>query len=72
MATTGVDISASLPTSTFSCMAQNGMQFAIPRAWRSYGAIDPYAASNVNNAHSGGIKYVDVYLFPCRGQSASS
>jgi len=46
------------------------MNFAIPRAYCSYGAIDGNGATNVNNARGAGIPYVDVYMFPCRGRSA--
>ena len=47
------------------------MNFAIPRAYKSYGAFDSNAINNVNNARAAGIPYVDVYMFPCRGKSAS-
>jgi len=66
-ATKGVDISAAVSTSNFSCMKSSGMGFAIPRAWCSYGGNDANVKNNVNNARSAGIAYVDVYMFPCRG-----
>lgn len=47
------------------------MSFAIPRAWCSYGAMDWNGVDNVNNARAGGIPYVDVYMFPCRGKDAA-
>ena len=47
------------------------MHFAIARAWRSSGTMDPNAAQNINNARAAGIPNVDVYLFPCRGKSAA-
>lgn len=40
LATTGVDLSTLATTSTYSCMKSNGMSFAIPRAWCSYGGSD--------------------------------
>jgi hypothetical protein len=71
-ATTGVDISAAVSTSSFSCMKSNGMNFAIPRAYCSYGGADANGKNNVNNARSAGIPYVDVYMFPCRSKSATT
>lgn len=44
----------------------------IPRAFRSSGTMDPNIIANLNNAHSAGFKYVDVYLFPCPTCSASA
>ena len=70
-ATYGVDISQATSTSSFSCMKNNGINFAIPRAYCSYGAVDSNGYSNINNARSAGIPYVDVYMFPCRGKSAT-
>jgi hypothetical protein len=52
-------------------MAQNGMSFAVPRAWCSYGGADSNANANINNARAAGLPYVDVYMFPCRGKSAT-
>ena len=58
--------------SNWQCIKQAGYSFAIPRAWKSYGAFDSNALANVRNARAAGIPYVDVYMFPCRGQSASA
>ena len=65
-------MSQAVSQSGWSCLKSNGYEFAIPRAWRSYGAIDPNAVSNINHARAAGIQYVDVYMFPCRGKSAAS
>jgi len=70
MATYGVDISQAF--NDFSCLKSQGFDFVIPRAWCSYGGFDKHALSNIANAHNAGIEYVDVYMFPCRGKSASS
>jgi hypothetical protein len=61
----GVDISQLIPTSNYNCMHNSGYTFAIPRAYRSSGSPDPNACSTIKNAHAGGLKYVDVYIFPC-------
>jgi hypothetical protein len=68
-ATLGVDVSAKV--SNWGCLKQAGYDFAIPRAWCSYGGIDANINSNIANAHAAGFKYVDVYMFPCRGKSAA-
>ena len=68
-ATRGVDISQ--PYNNFQCFKNNGIDFVITRAWKSYGDFDSSALSNIQNARNAGINYVDIYLFPCRGQSAT-
>jgi len=55
----------------WKCLKADGIEFAIVRAWLSYGAPDTEAKHTVANAHEAGIEYVDVYLFPCRGKSAA-
>jgi hypothetical protein len=67
----GVDFSTALPESTFACFKTNGMSFAIPRAWHSYGGFDSNAINNVKNARAAGIQNVDIYMFPCRSKSAA-
>jgi len=66
-----VDLSTVASVSSFQCLRNNGMSFAIPRAYYSYGAVDGNGATNVNNARAAGIPYVDVYMFPCRGRPAA-
>ena len=72
MATKGVDFSTPLSVSTFQCLKSYDYTFAIPRAWKSYGAFDSESIQNIANARAAGIPYVDVYMFPCRGQSATN
>lgn len=67
----GVDVSQLFSTSTYQCMKSNGYSFAIIRAYRSYGALDPDAKQGLTNAKNAGL-ITDVYLFPCRGKSATS
>ena len=67
----GVDISQLFSTSTYQCMKNNGMSFAIPRGFYSFGAVDDNVVSNLNNARAAGL-ITDIYMFPCRGKSASS
>lgn len=56
--------------SDFNCLKSSGYTFAIPRGWRSYGALDPNVKQNLKNAKTAGMANVDVYLFPCRSKSA--
>jgi len=64
-ATTGVDFSTGISASSFSCLVSSGYVFGVTRAFQSNGVPDPNACNNIRNAHSGGMQYVDVYLFPC-------
>jgi len=46
-ATWGVDYSTPQSLETHQCWKSNGVDFAIPRAYKSYGAFDYNAISNV-------------------------
>lgn len=70
LATNGVDLADCF--NDFTCLKQSGESFVIARAWRSYGVFETCGPSNIQNARNAGIEYVDVYMFPCRGLSASS
>ena len=62
----GFDASAGPFTSeNMACMKKSGLVYAIFRAYRSYGVVDPAAVANIKAAHDGGINDVDVYIFPC-------
>ncbi|CAM5999503.1 unnamed protein product [Sphagnum balticum] len=67
----GVDVSQLFPTSTYQCIKNSGYSFVIIRGWCSFGGIDTNAVSNLNNAKAAGL-ITDIYLFPCRGKSAST
>jgi hypothetical protein len=60
----GVDVSTLTSQSSFACMVNAGYNFAIIRAYRSSGTVDPNAVQSIKNAWAGGMKYVDVYMFP--------
>jgi len=70
-ATYGVDLSTLASSSSYTCLRNNGMSFAIPRAYCSFGGCDGNINANLANAHAAGMPYVDVYMFPCRGKSAT-
>lgn len=67
----GVDFSTLQPLSYFLCLKEAGYNFAVPRAFHSFGSIDLNAVPNLNNARSAGLK-TDIYMFPCRGKSATA
>lgn len=67
----GIDLAGSYSTSTFQCLKNAGNSFAIVRAFHSYGSIDTTATASLNNARSSGLT-TDIYMFPCRGKSATA
>ncbi len=71
LCTLGVDVSQLFSTSTYQCMKNSGYNFAIIRGYCSYGGVDANIISNLNNARAAGL-ITDIYMFPCRGKSASA
>lgn len=67
----GVDVSQLFSTGTYQCMKNNGYEFAIIRGYCSYGGLDHNAVAGLNNARAAGL-ITDIYMFPCRGKSASA
>ena len=67
----GIDISRLYNQSVYECFKKDGFSFAIPRAFHSYGAVDANAIQNLKNAKAAGLS-TDVYLFPCKGKSATA
>lgn len=65
LAAVGVDVSVATSLPAFSCLSQNGYIFSVVRGYTSYGEVDPNVISNIQNARQGGMRNVDVYLFPC-------
>jgi len=65
VATIGVDLSQLFAVSGFQCLVSNGYSFAIPRCYCSTGRVDSNCVQSVKNAWAGGMKHVDVYMFPC-------
>jgi hypothetical protein len=70
--TYGVDLSSKFSQNDFSCLKSNGFDYAIIRGYESFGAPDPNAAVNIQNARDAGFQYVDVYMFPCPQCSKSA
>jgi hypothetical protein len=65
-ATYGVDVSQRTYVSNFQCLASNGYDFAIVRVYQSNGKPDANGPYTINDAWSGGMSYVDGYIFPCK------
>ena len=64
-ATIGVDVPSEVSVSEWNCLNSNySVEFMICRAWHSYGAFDNVSVINLENAHTAGITYTDVYMFP--------
>lgn len=61
----GVDVSQRTYQSSFECLKSNGYSFAIPRVYKSSGYPDSNGPATINDAWSGGMSYVDGYIFPC-------
>lgn len=65
LSTKGVDYSVRVSTQKIQCLVGKGFTFAIPRGYRSVGKVDTNVVANLKSAWDGGMKYVDVYMFPC-------
>jgi len=61
----GVDVSSLFPQSSWDCITGKGYEFAIIRCYRSSNTVDPNCAESVRRAWAGGMKHVDLYMFPC-------
>lgn len=62
----GLDIADPASVSDINCFISSGYKdFIVPRGFRSTGAVDTNVCTNLKNAKSAGIKYRDVYMFPC-------
>mmetsp|Transcript_78689 Transcript_78689/g.157359 ORF Transcript_78689/g.157359 Transcript_78689/m.157359 type:complete len:351 (-) Transcript_78689:149-1201(-) len=69
---TGVDVAYAVSSATAACFKSNGIDFIIPRAFRSTGAVDTEACTTLVNAKAAGITMLDVYLFPCPACATSA
>ena len=63
----GIDASSPLSIDTLKCFIKSGYYFVIPRAYRSFGAVDNNALQSLRNAQSLSM-YADIYMWPCRGK----
>lgn len=69
----GLDIADPATVSDMSCFMSSGYKdFIVPRGFRSTGAVDTNVCTNLKNAKSAGIKFRDVYMFPCPTCSSSA
>ena len=60
----GVDVSQSYGTSTFQCLKDQNLHFAIIRCYQSIGSVDPACAGSAAAANAAGLD-VHAYMFPC-------
>ena len=61
----GVDVSQRTYSSSFSCLKSSGYSFAVVRVYQSNGQPDPNGPYTIEDAWTGGMSYVDGYIFPC-------
>lgn len=59
----GIRVSAL--TNAFSCISNQGYDFATVRGYTKHGNVDPNVITNIKNAKNGEFRVVDVYLSPC-------
>lgn len=67
----GISVVGPLTTSAFACLAQQGIRFALVRAYTifdTYADIDPHAIRTLNNSQNGGVP-TDIYIVLCRNNS---
>lgn len=67
----GLDISQLFSETTHECFKKNGFSFVIARGYCSFGGIDHNAVQSLTNAKKAGLT-THMYMFPCRGKSASA
>lgn len=61
----GVDVSQRTSSSSFNCMVNSGYHFTVVRVYCSSGKVDSNGPASITDAWSGGMSYVDGYIFPC-------
>ena len=68
----GVDVSTQVSTSLAKCFFNEGIRFAVVRAFRCSGTVDSVAIASINALRSAGIAHVGVYMFPCVSSSCTA
>ena len=63
----GIDSFHPLTVDTLKCFKKNGYYFVIPRAYRSFGAVDNNALQSLKNAKNLSM-HADIYMWPCFGK----
>ena len=65
-AVVGGDVSSLVTKEQFECAkTHHGWEFVIIRSYCSLNATDPHVVQTLANAKAAGIKYRDIYHFPC-------
>jgi hypothetical protein len=70
--TLGYDICDSMSSTTAACFKSAGYSFAVPRGYRSTGAVDTAVCTSIKNAATAGAAVRDTYMFPCPTCSKSA
>jgi len=68
----GLDVSTTISSSSASCFVSSGYTFAVPRGYKSTGAVDTQVCNSIKAAYTAGFKSRDAYLFPCPTCSKSA
>ncbi len=61
----GVDVCDTITPTAASCFKSAGINYVIPRGYRSTGAVDTQVCTSMVNAYNAGIATRDTYMFPC-------
>ena len=62
----GVDVNIEITTTIASCFQSSGIEYVVPRGYRSVGSVDTLVCTSIINAYKIGIERRDVYMFPCK------
>jgi hypothetical protein len=69
----GVDVSILTNESAWQCAKEKAsIDWAVVRAWHSYGASDQNAKPTLKGAKAAGVPKLDVYMFPCFGRNLTA
>ncbi len=61
----GVDVCDTVTPTAASCFKSAGINYIIPRGYRSTGVVDTQVCTSMINAYNAGIATRDTYMFPC-------
>jgi GH25 family lysozyme M1 (1,4-beta-N-acetylmuramidase) len=67
----GIDVSQLFSVENYTCAKNQGITFAIPRGYYSFGGVDKNVVQSLKNMRQAGLQ-TDTYMFPCRGKNATA
>lgn len=62
----GVDVNVAITTTVANCLKSSGIEYVIPRGYRSTGVVDTLVCDSIKTAAKAGINVRDTYIFPCK------